>query len=358
MDTVGSPTASRQTGRWIGYGLLPALAFLAVAFGRQAAPAGPLLVTPSPTATITATSTTTWTPTPTSTTTPTPTPTATATPAPNPTPTLSPTVATVAVEAVAAPVALPEQAEHFWLSRPIAAPGDGVASHYYPYGTTAQGQYLLHHGVDMVNPMGTPLLAVADGRVVAVGSDGEAAYGPVRDFYGQVVILELDRPWEGRPIYCLYGHLSETRVALGQWVSRGDLVGLVGMSGIALGPHLHLEVRVGENSYWATRNPELWLQPFAGQGALAGRVVDAAGQPIPETLVTVHPASDPDKRWRETWTYPMDKVNGDDAWPENFVFGDVPAGDYVVKVRVQGEWFFPQVQVEAGKTTRLEIKVG
>lgn len=332
---------------WLGYGLIPALVLLLAAFSRQQAPSGPLLGTPTPTPSATPTPTLTPTPSPTPTHTPTPTATPTATLTPTPTPTAG---------SEASFSSQPTEEEHYWLSRPVALPGSPEASRYYPYGTTAQGQYLLHHGVDLVNEMGTPVLAVADGRVVAAGDDHQVAYGPTTDFYGQVVILELDRRWQGRPIYCLYGHLSEAEVRVGDWVARGDVVGKVGMSGIALGPHLHLEVRVGENSYGATRNPELWLRPLPGMGTIAGRLVDAAGRTVPETLVTLHPASDPDRRLWETWTYPESEVNPDDAWPENFLFADVPEGEYVLKTQVGGQWFFPVVRVEAGRTTRVEIR--
>ncbi|MGQ9457817.1 MAG: peptidoglycan DD-metalloendopeptidase family protein [Anaerolineae bacterium] len=332
---------------WLGYGLIPALVLLLAAFSRQQVPPGPLLGTPTPTPSATPTPTPTPTPSPTPTHTPTPTATPTATPTPTPTP-------AAGSEASFSPQ--PTAEEHYWLSRPIAPPGNPEASRYYPYGTTAQGQYLLHHGVDLVNEMGTPVLAVADGRVVAAGDDHQVAYGPTTDFYGQVVILELDRRWQGRPIYCLYGHLSEVEVRVGDWVARGDVVGKVGMSGIALGPHLHLEVRVGENSYGATRNPELWLRPLPGMGTIAGRLVDAAGRMVPETLVTLHPASAPDKRLWETWTYPEGEVNPDDVWPENFLFADVPEGEYVLKTQVGGQWFFPVVRVEAGRTARVEVR--
>ena len=49
-------------------------------------------------------------------------------------------------------------------------------------------------------------------------------------------------------VYLLYGHLSQVSVATGQRVAPGDLVGAVGMTGIAIGPHLHVEMRLGANT--------------------------------------------------------------------------------------------------------------
>jgi hypothetical protein len=258
-----------------------------------------------------------------------------------------------------APTAEPVPApfpEHYWLSRPIALPGDQEASRYYPYGTTARGTYLLHHGVDLVNQMGTPVLAVADGQVVYAGDDHSTAFGLTRDFYGLLVIVQLDRELDGQPIYTLFGHLSEIAVEPGEWVARGDRVGAVGMSGIAMGPHLHFEVRLGENDYGATRNPELWLRPFEGLGTIAGRALAADGAPIPELLITIHAAEDRDQRLGETFTYPNKAVNSDDGWAENFLFADLPAGEYVLTAQIDGRYYFPTVKVEAGKTTTVEIR--
>jgi hypothetical protein len=79
---------------------------------------------------------------------------------------------------------------------------------------------------------------------------------------------------EGVPLYTLYGHLSAVTVSVGQRVARGDQIGDVGATGIALGPHLHFEVRVGDPyNFNATRNPELWLHPYPDYGTLVGRVM-------------------------------------------------------------------------------------
>jgi murein DD-endopeptidase MepM/ murein hydrolase activator NlpD len=88
-----------------------------------------------------------------------------------------------------------------------------------------------HTGVDLAEPLGTPVLAAADGVVVAVAS-GRVGYG------NYVVIAH------GQGVETLYGHLLAYIVKPGDSVSRGQLIGLEGSSGFSTGPHLHFEVRI------------------------------------------------------------------------------------------------------------------
>ena len=87
-----------------------------------------------------------------------------------------------------------------------------------------------HQGVDLRGPEGTPVKAIARGRVVLTG-----------DFYygGKTVILD-----HGQGIHSLYMHLSSIDVREDVFVSQGETVGEVGMTGRATGPHLHLGVYV------------------------------------------------------------------------------------------------------------------
>jgi len=143
----------------------------------------------------------------------------------------------------------------------------------------------------------------------------------------------------------------------GQRVATGDVLGTVGATGIALGPHLHFEVRVGGPTYAHTRNPELWLAPFPEFGTVAGRLIDAEGNLIPQTLVTFHRAETPDKRWTETRTYYVEEgIAPDPEWGENFTLGDVPPGEYVIKTRVNGRLYVADVTVEAGQTALVVIQ--
>lgn len=376
--------------------------------------------TPLPTATFTATPTPTSTPTPTHTATPTPTatPTETSTATPTftpvpptptpepPTPTPTPTVvldvpspepapefiepaavftetisltdtltSTLAITAVvlATPTATPtpiprtvpvpadwpdyrQASDHFWFARPFGRGFETWGSHYYPFGTNAGGQYFWHFGVDIQNPQNTPILAVGDGIVVHAGPDNIKQLGPWPDFYGQAVMIEHTRRLDGQPVYTLYGHVSQTLVSVGQRVKTGDPIARVGQLGVALGPHLHLEVRVGGNTYFDAHNPDLWVRPDPGYGVIAGRVVDYQNYFVPQQLVTLHRAETPAEFWRQTFTYPDNVVKSDSGFGETFAFSDVPAGNYVLKTTVDGRQLIVPVRVTNQSTSFVLLK--
>src|SRR4051794_4844341 len=89
-----------------------------------------------------------------------------------------------------------------------------------------------HEGIDIVAATGTPVAAAAAGRVTFAGYAGGG--------WGKLVVV-----LNAGGVRTLYAHLSATKVHRGQAVSAGTLVGLVGMTGDATGPHLHFEVRLG-----------------------------------------------------------------------------------------------------------------
>jgi murein DD-endopeptidase MepM/ murein hydrolase activator NlpD len=220
--------------------------------------------------------------------------------------------------------------EHFILQRPI---GNGFTSYWarsYSYGSTDKGSYPTHHGLDMLNPEGTPVLAAADGVVYYAGAD--QIYGPRPDFYGNVVVIQhMMRDGDGQPIYTLYGHLSTVGVSTGQIVRTGEQVGLVGSTGVALGAHLHFEVRADkvEDYNASTLNPELWILPYPGNGVLSGRLMDLYGIKIPGMLVEVRS----DSLYVSAYSYVDNTVNGDPALGENYVVPDLPPGYYTVFVK-------------------------
>jgi murein DD-endopeptidase MepM/ murein hydrolase activator NlpD len=330
----------------------------------------------SPTPTNTATPTPTYSPTPTATPTSSPTTvltatlgaeaisstaTATATPAGTPTLTLTPTPTPTPVPrtVLASSLGLPDpsQAEdHFWFTRPFTQANASWGSPYYPFGTNNRGQYLWHHGIDIQNPLGTPILAVGDGMVVRAGPDDVIPFGPTPNFFGQAVLIRHDREWNSLSVYTLYGHVSKVLVQEGQPVKAGDVVAEVGQGGVALGPHLHLEVRVGGMSYWDVRNPDLWVKPDPGYSVVAGRVIDAQGYLVPQQPLFLHRAQEPDRFWRETFTYPDNVVKSDDEWGETFTFADVPAGGYILKTYFDGRLYTYPITTTSQATTFVMIE--
>jgi septal ring factor EnvC (AmiA/AmiB activator) len=105
------------------------------------------------------------------------------------------------------------------------------------------GTTINNNGVDIAAQLGTPVRAVAKGRVEFTNDD-YASYGPI-------VILN-----HGDGFFTLYAHLSEILVSTGQEVTAGQIVGRVGDTGSLKGPILHFEVRKGGTAL----NPEDWLQ--------------------------------------------------------------------------------------------------
>jgi len=92
------------------------------------------------------------------------------------------------------------------------------------------GEGAFHTGVDISSQYGTAVHATADGVVIGA----EAHVG-----YGNLVILD-----HGFGVTTFYGHLSGFNVTPGQRVTRGDVIGYVGVSGRSTGPHVHYEVRI------------------------------------------------------------------------------------------------------------------
>jgi murein DD-endopeptidase MepM/ murein hydrolase activator NlpD len=247
---------------------------------------------------------------------------------------------------------------HLWLSKPFPGGGRFLINQGFPFGYDGGGRLLLHNGVDSAEPLGTPVLAVADGTIIVAQDDQRQLFGWRCDWYGHLVILELDETWSGQPIYVLYGHVLEIRVEPGQRVYRGQQLAEVGIGGAAQAAHLHLEVRVGANEFGATRNPALWIDT-ASRGVIAGRLLDPLGRPWRGVGLSLI-GRGPDANSGNTWSYMVDplqivNINPDEGLAENFVFTDVKPGEYDVYTRVQGVEYRLPVSVAAGQISTLEI---
>ena len=87
----------------------------------------------------------------------------------------------------------------------------------------------MHTGLDFAVGTGVPIKAAGNGIVVWAGPRGG---------YGNAVIID-----HRNGLATLYGHQSKVNVTVGQKVATGQVIGFVGQTGMATGPHLHFEVR-------------------------------------------------------------------------------------------------------------------
>jgi murein DD-endopeptidase MepM/ murein hydrolase activator NlpD len=96
-----------------------------------------------------------------------------------------------------------------------------------------------HDGIDIATSTGTPVHATGGGTVEYAGwGIRGGGYGG----YGRIVVIR-----HSPHLVTMYAHLSEITVRVGEEVTRGDVVGLVGQTGIVTGPHLHYEIRVDDD---------------------------------------------------------------------------------------------------------------
>ena len=97
------------------------------------------------------------------------------------------------------------------------------------------GQYYIHKGIDISTyRAGDPIVATADGQVVAIEND-------VNGFGNNVIIRHK------HGFYTRYAHMLKFMVSAGQRVQQGEVIGFIGNTGLSTGPHLHYEVHIGSD---------------------------------------------------------------------------------------------------------------
>lgn len=128
-----------------------------------------------------------------------------------------------AIEAVVTP-------EKYWSGAWIVPTVGETTSNFGAMRSTNGGPYYPHTGVDLANNEGTGIYAAADGMV---------ALATELYLYGNAVIID-----HGVGVFSAYNHMSQSLVTAGQLVHQGDLIGYMGQTGFATGPHLHWEAIV------------------------------------------------------------------------------------------------------------------
>jgi murein DD-endopeptidase MepM/ murein hydrolase activator NlpD len=264
----------------------------------------------------------------------------------------------------AADVARPEPLRHTWFGRPIAPTDQPHIDQTYRFGSTMGGNFQAHQGVEFNNPDGTPVHAIGDGIVVLAG-EAEAGARTVAIRHDRWLELAGSRlPGPGsRFVYSVYYHNSKLLVQAGDRVRAGDVIALVGNTGRATNDHVHLEVHVLPVDSAAlvvdpavryppyNVNPELWIAPLPGSGVVAGQVRDSGGNPVAQARIYGIVKSEP----RETpfsfiETYGP-RNHRDPVYQEDFAIGDVPPGEYLLGVEIEGQRVYRRVQVAPGKVT-------
>jgi murein DD-endopeptidase MepM/ murein hydrolase activator NlpD len=247
------------------------------------------------------------------------------------------------------------QNDHFFFLRPIAADEVNWPLPDYRYGGTFFSDDLPHTGVDIVTPIGTPVLAAAAGQVSWIGYGLYQGIYDEDDPYGLAIGILHDFGYNNKQLYTIYAHLSNILVTKGQSVETGDIIGLSGDTGFATAPHLHFEVRNGTNNYFNTVNPELWLSPPQGWGVLVGQVTSSWGVLLNNQEVQVINL-DLNQYWYAK-TYSTDlTINPDQYYKENFVLSDLPAGRYRILIPYVGNWFHTFVQIYPGAVTYFNFR--
>lgn len=124
-----------------------------------------------------------------------------------------------------------KESRSIYRATPNIWPTYGSISSHYGSRRHPWGYDNFHPGIDIANRKGTPIRAAADGIIRLASYEGG---------YGRLVLIE-----HGYGYTTLYGHMSAFNIKVGQRVKRGQIIGYVGASGRATGPHLHYEVRIG-----------------------------------------------------------------------------------------------------------------
>jgi murein DD-endopeptidase MepM/ murein hydrolase activator NlpD len=243
--------------------------------------------------------------------------------------------------------------DHFYFSRPFAVNEIGWPVEDYRYGGSFF-EDVVHKGMDIKIPDGTPILAAGPGRVVWAGYGLFSGKYDPDDPYGQAVMIRHNFGFQGTRLYTVYAHLDRVDVQQDQYIDAGRLLGLSGQTGKTSGPHLHFEVRLNQDGFFSTLNPELWLVPPQGWGVLAGRVMNTGGRKVEGQMVIVR--TDQSEQWWRANSYHRGYVNSDPYYQENLVISDLPAGRYEIVINYLSRIYTQEIDIYPGLVSYFSFR--
>lgn len=239
--------------------------------------------------------------------------------------------------------------DHFYFQRPIAADEINWPLANYRYGGVFW-ENVVHSGIDIVAKRGTPVIAAGPGEVISAGYGVFSGGNDPNDPYGLAVTIQHDFGYKGRRLYTIYGHMDRVDAVVGQRVNTGDPIGIVGNTGKTTGPHLHFEVRIANNSFFTSRNPELWIVPPQGWGVLVGLLQNTNGSFLGGQRVDVRSKQSGDE-WYVISYGGQSVIHSDAYYKENLVLGDLPAGDYYLFIKYFDDIYVNEIRINPGAIT-------
>lgn len=137
---------------------------------------------------------------------------------------------------------------------------DGRLTQGYGFTEFSQNNYAIyrgkyHNGIDIGKFLGAEILAAEDGIVVSMGNQDNYCY---RGAYGKFIVIKHDNG-----LTTLYAHLSGQAVKIGQEVTRGQLIGYMGKTGLATGPHVHF-VAYASSTFSVKQSKSCGPMPIGG----------------------------------------------------------------------------------------------
>ncbi len=246
--------------------------------------------------------------------------------------------------------------DHFYFIRPYQPDNDFWLATEYRYGVNKIVSENTHTGIDIELLMNTPVLASGPGTIVWAGW-GLLSKDPryKGDALGLAVSIEHDFGHQGQPLFTIYAHNNEILVELGDHVEAGDIIALSGNTGFSNAPHVHFEVRIGENNMYKAYNPELWISPEMGNGVLLGRVTTTFGNQLFDHEIFIRNLDTGDIHYAKTYSS-MDFINRDPYFQENFALGDLPAGSYEIVINYYGYNHLEYIEIQPGALNYIRFE--